>query len=351
MSGGGAAALDALEGLPAPVVLLDRSERVTYLNPAAESLLGAGRGGRHFSTIVRQPAVLEAVEAGYRGERRTARFSRPGGGVHVVTVSPRPGGLTLFFEDRTDSDAALRMRRDFVANVSHELRTPLTALAGFIETLRGPAKDDPEARERFLDTMGREAARMNRLVSDLLSLSRVEEERRRPRGGVRLLDIARRAAATLAPLARERGVEIRNAVDPGASVVGDADQLLQVAQNLVENGIKYGGARVSLDTARVEYEPSLRAPGWRLSVSDDGAGIDERHLPRLTERFYRVDGDRSRGLGGTGLGLAIVKHIVARHGGGLRIASGPGGSVFSVVLPIWEGTAAGPPDGAGSGGR
>ena len=248
------------------------------------------------------------------------------------------GRVLIVIEDSTAINNAGQMRRDFVANVSHELRTPLTALTGFIETLRGAARDDPEARERFLEIMQRETARMNRLVSDLLSLSRVEgDERVRPTKDVDLSPIVQSVLSTLGPLAKDRSVKIvTHGIEDNAELPGDADQLSQVVTNLVENAIKYSG-QASTVTIALRWEadnPMVRGDAWILEVSDTGEGIDPVHIPRLTERFYRIDSHRSREMGGTGLGLAIVKHIVNRHRGRLRIESTPGqGSNFTVVLP------------------
>jgi two-component system phosphate regulon sensor histidine kinase PhoR len=217
-----------------------------------------------------------------------------------------------------------------VANVSHELRTPLTALLGFIETLRGAARDDAVARERFLGVMEREAARMNRLVSDLLQLSRVEAaERVRPADPVDLAQVLAMTLTAVRPLAEAAGVELVFDA-PGSLVVpGDADQLTQVFQNLIENAVKYGGAG-----KRVTITLSQGDRGAEVAVRDLGEGIAAIHIPRLTERFYRVDSHRSREKGGTGLGLAIVKHIVNRHRGRLVIDSSEGkGSTFTVILP------------------
>ena len=230
------------------------------------------------------------------------------------------------------------MRRDFVANVSHELKTPLTSVLGFIETLRGPARDDVETRDRFLGIMEVEARRMNRMVQDLLSLSRVEgQERMRPSDRVDLGRVIRGAVSTLRPVAESAGnaldVRLPEEVRP---VSGDPDQLTQVFLNLIENALKYGGAGrpVLVEVTEGEGAGGLRGPWICASVHDRGEGIDPRHLPRLTERFYRVDNHRSRAMGGTGLGLAIVKHIVNRHRGRLKITSEPGqGSRFAVYLP------------------
>ena len=230
------------------------------------------------------------------------------------------------------------MRSDFVANVSHELRSPLTALTGFIETLGGAARDDAEARDRFLAIMAGEAARMDRLIGDLLSLSKVEaDERVRPTGAVDLRAVVARVVAMLAPKASEAGKSI--AFSPAAAetiVPGDEDQLVQVFQNLLENAVKYSrqGTPVSVDMTVQANVPGFSGHVVRVEVADSGEGIAPEHLPRITERFYRVDTGRSRAMGGTGLGLAIVKHIVSRHRGRLTVRSTLGqGSRFTVQLP------------------
>ena len=233
------------------------------------------------------------------------------------------------------------MRADFIANASHELRTPLTTLTGFIETLRGPAREDAEARERFLAIMHEQAARMIRLVEDLLSLSRIElNEHVMPQGRVALGPLLRHLADTLELRAGEHGMGIQLDLPPDLpEVLGDRDELAQVFQNLVDNGIKYGRAGsditvVAATGARPSYSgDSGGSPFVSVAVRDCGEGIAREHLPRLTERFYRVDTARSREMGGTGLGLAIVKHILNRHRGFLDIQSTPGtGSVFTVFL-------------------
>jgi two-component system phosphate regulon sensor histidine kinase PhoR len=245
--------------------------------------------------------------------------------------------VLLCFEDLSEKEQASQMRRDFVANVSHELRTPLTALMGFIETLQGPARRDDVAIDRFLGIMQSEAARMERLVRDLLSLSRVEsEERVRAPDPVDLGRIIGSVLHTLRPLAKVCGCEIMFDTPEGVRVAGNSDQLQQVFTNLIENAIKYGGKgnaiTITLDPS--PPETTLRVPAVLVRVADQGPGIDPLHIPRLTERFYRVDTHRSREMGGTGLGLAIVKHIINRHRGRLRIESTPGqGSVFTVILP------------------
>ncbi|ETX29533.1 sensor histidine kinase [Roseivivax isoporae] len=332
--------------LPIAALFVDRDERISAANPEALALLGQAIEGRHFITVLRQPQILDAVEQVVRdGTPRTARYLSNDGrqdttfraSVRVV----REGGLDgmlVCFEDETPREHAEQMRRDFVANVSHELKTPLTALIGFIDTLKGPARADAAARDRFLSIMESEANRMNRLVSDLLSLSRVEaEERVRPTARVDIAGLIRDSVRALEPLAQEAGVTVEaDLPESTPGILGDRDQLRQVLQNLIENAIKYSGrgavARVSLTGPA--YEPRVRGHGVRIQVTDSGPGIDPIHIPRLTERFYRVDAHRSRERGGTGLGLAIVKHIVNRHRGRLLVDSTPGeGAQFTVVLP------------------
>ncbi|AXI46563.1 two-component sensor histidine kinase [Sulfitobacter sp. SK012] len=331
--------------LPLPTLVIDQTERIIAINASGQTLLATPALGRNFVTILRQPAIVEAVEACIAdGTARTTNYlsqETKSETVYEVSVAKIANAQTvvLSFRDVTDVTQAGQMRRDFVANVSHELRTPLTALMGFIETLRGPARDDAAARDRFLGIMADEAERMNRLVGDLLSLSRVEaEERVRPTTSVDLLDVLGTTLRNLNPLATEAKVALRP--DLGAvslMMTADADQLQQVFTNLIENAIKYGGQGRSVwITATVsERDQALRSRGVRISIRDEGPGIDPVHLPRLTERFYRADSHRSRSLGGTGLGLAIVKHILNRHRGRLRITSELGnGAEFLVILPL-----------------
>ncbi len=335
-----------LDALPFAVVLIGADERVRHANPAARALLGEGLAGHHYITVLRHPVLLDCIEAALtRGE--AARGEYPASGtapqetyrVHAAPVAGEGGrAVVLSFEDVTHLHEADQIRRDFVANVSHELRTPLTALMGYVETLRGAARDDARAQERFLERMQDEAGRMDRLVGDLLSLSRVEsDERVRPTAPVDLSAILRAAACSLEPVAESLQVKLLlEGVERPHRVPGDGDQLMQVFSNLIENAIKYGArpGTVTVRLAPPAHEPALRGPAVRIDVRDEGEGIDPIHIPRLTERFYRVDSHRSREMGGTGLGLAIVKHIVNRHRGRLRISSTPGrGSCFSVLLP------------------
>ncbi len=329
-----------LAGIPLPALIIDAQDRIAAMNRPAAALFGEAGLGRHPAMAIRNPALLKAIAAAAsEPDVQTVRLALSRGAqdeTFVVTVARIGGGAVLcVFKDVSEEEKAGQMRRDFVANVSHELRTPLTALMGFIETLRHAARDDPAARDRFLTIMEQEAGRMNRLVQDLLHLSRVEaEERVRPRDRVELGDILRGTIDSLRPLAQSSGARlVVSGVQAGLDMPGDADQLTQVFTNLIENAVKYGATGQEVRIA-VSREETIRGAAIRVDVTDQGEGIDEVHLPRLTERFYRVDTHRSREKGGTGLGLAIVKHIVNRHRGWLKIASDPGrGSTFSVILP------------------
>ena len=331
-----------LDGVPLPALFVDRHARVVGANARAVELQPQASENRPLILVFRQPALNESVEKCLRTsqQQRTLYLHNDGRQEHRfdVSISPVSSGALVCFRDITEERQLDQMRRDFVANVSHELRTPLTAILGFIETLQGPAKNDPIAQERFLGTMSAEASRMNRLVGDLLSLSKVEEvSRMRPTDPVDMDALLRSTKRNLSPLALESESRIvfEREAEP-LSVPGDADQLLQVVTNLIENALKYGGqgttVTLSLDTATRAI--GVRGDAIRLQVKDDGPGIDNVHIPRLTERFYRIDSHRSREMGGTGLGLAIVKHIINRHRGRLEIESSVGkGTAISVFLP------------------
>ncbi|MEO5374418.1 MAG: ATP-binding protein [Alphaproteobacteria bacterium] len=342
-----------LDSLPDPLLLLDRGRRVTRANLAARQLFQRDPKDQDVATVLRDPALLEAVDAAL-GDRRGALVPlvlfRPVRRDIEARIEPLPPGTTgheaavLVLGDVTARKRMEQMRVDFIANVSHELRTPLSALVGFIETLQGTARDDPEARERFLPIMHDQTLRMARLVSDLLSLSRIElDEHTQPEGRVDLARIAADVAAAFEIKAREKGVRLVVTADADLPpAAGDADQLTQVMTNLVDNAIKYTRTDTAVEIAAStapQGPPSMpRAGGDRVlvvTVRDHGAGMAREHLPRLTERFYRVDAARSRELGGTGLGLAIVKHVVNRHRGALVIDSEVDrGSTFSVYLPM-----------------
>ena len=330
-----------LSGLPDAAFILDGKSVVIAGNDATRAIFPI-ETGRHIAQVTRAPELLRAVDVAlWRDEPQTIELRLPPPREHILQAHVTPLGgaytagrpaLLIVMHDMTEADRLSRMRADFVANASHELRTPLAALRGFVETLQGAAKDDPVARDRFLGIMQEQAARMSRLIDDLLSLSRIElRERVVPSGIVDLSEIVNDVANGLRPVAAKAGIAIdtSGAAEPGL-VIGDRDELAQVVQNLIQNAIKYGR---SGGTVVITLTPNGQS--MALTVKDDGIGIARHHLPRLTERFYRVSAKDSRERGGTGLGLAIVKHIVSRHRGELRIASELGkGSTFSVQLPV-----------------
>ena len=344
-----AAAVSAVvAGMPDPAVLLDRAGRVLHLNAAAAQLAPALRKNELAQFALRSPEIITALrEAIATSESRRATYLD-----HVpvdrwmeliITPVPVPtlfGGadkcMLMTFHDQTPLRRVEEMRADFVANASHELRTPLAALSGFIDTLQGPAKDDAKARERFLGIMHTQATRMARLIDDLLSLSRVELSAHvRPDAVVDMVPIIRQVADGLEPLAHERQVAI-NIELPDAPVViaGDREELLRLFENLIENALKYGasGGRVIVSLSQALFADGQ--PEVRVMVRDFGPGIAPEHLPRLTERFYRVDVGDSRAQGGTGLGLSLVKHILVRHRGRLLIESVPKqGAAFTAAFP------------------
>jgi two-component system phosphate regulon sensor histidine kinase PhoR len=331
-----------LAGLPDPVIALDGEARVVAFNAPALAAVPALRRGEHAFLVLRMPAVVEAVRRALAsGEPQRAEFFErvPLDRWYEAHIAPaRPGaaegagGLFLLtLHDLTPMRRVEEMRADFVANASHELRTPLAALSGFIDTLQGSAREDTAARERFLAIMREQASRMARLIDDLLSLSRIELNAHiQPEAPVELTGVLRQVIDGLQLLAQERGVAVTLEADAPVTVSGDRDELVRVFENLVENALKYGasGKRVEVSLARTGEG------GARVAVRDYGPGIAAEHLPRLTERFYRVDIGHSRAEGGTGLGLALVKHILARHRGRLQIESVPAeGATFTVELP------------------
>lgn len=340
------AAQAVLTALPDPLILLDERRRVVRANAAAEEMFGGALVERDLAAALRNPLVLAAVDAVLRGGGgRVVEFALtlPIERQLSARIAPLPHNVAegaaaiLTLHDLTASKRSEQMRADFVANASHELRTPLATLLGFIETLRGPARDDREAQARFLAIMQEQAARMARLIDDLLSLSRIEmNEHVPPTGRANLRNVLGSVADTLELRAKVRGMRVVLDLAAGLpDALGEPDELAQVFQNLVDNAIKYGreGTSIEVSAKLVPRRPGSAGPLLAVAVRDHGEGIRREHLPRLTERFYRVDTARSREMGGTGLGLAIVKHIVNRHRGTLEIDSELGrGSVFTVYL-------------------
>jgi two-component system phosphate regulon sensor histidine kinase PhoR len=329
--------------LPDPLLVLDAERAPVEVNATARAMFGDD-----IAFVLRRPdlrAAMDAALAGAPERPASVAFAMPDGRrilARVVALDPPlsdGGRLLLQLSDRTAEWNAERARADFIANASHELRTPLASLIGFIDTLRGPAADDPEAQQRFLAIMAEQGARMNRLIDDLLSLSRIEmSEHLPPETRIALPPVVERVLAGFEPRLATRGARIDLTVAPDLPPLpADADQITQVLLNLLDNALKYGREAGTIRVALRRAEPDEAwppRPGLVISVADEGAGIPREHLPRLTERFYRVDAGRSRAIGGTGLGLAIVKHIVNRHRGQLRIDSEPGrGTTVSFWLP------------------
>jgi two-component system, OmpR family, phosphate regulon sensor histidine kinase PhoR len=339
-----------LSGIADAVVVLDPQGNVSMFNAQAKTALPQIGIGRSSSFAVRSPQVVSAVERVLReGAVAETEFHEkvPVERSFEVRATPvridaapisstnPPTDIVMLFRDVTAARRLERMRVDFVANASHELRTPLASLYGFIETIEGPARNDPAAQTRFLAIMREQARRMSRLIDDLLSLSRIElKEHVQPTDEVRLDTVLHEVIDTLSPLAFECKTQI-DAEGMGKVVVaGDRDELIRVFENLIENAVKYGqsGGRVEVSLAEKERTVSV-------TVRDYGPGIAPEHLPRLTERFYRVDVVESRQKGGTGLGLALVKHILKRHKARLNVRSELGaGASFEVVFPKQAGT-------------
>ena len=324
-----------VERLPDPLMKLDQEGRVVWRNDSAIAAFGT-----ETAALMRHPdlrAALAETLSGGQPLRRELVLSSPVNRYLEVTLIPVGKQLYMLISDRTRERALEKMRADFVANSSHELRTPLASLIGFIETLRGPAADDKDAQQHFLQIMAEQAARMQRLIGDLLSLSRIEiSEHSPPTELLQLPPLLERIKAGMAPVLAAQGGRLNMMIPADLpEIPADADQLIQIFTNLLDNALKYGkpGGEIRL-LASAMPDSRFPAGGVAISVIDEGNGIPREHIPRLTERFYRVDKGRSRSVGGTGLGLAIVKHVVNRHRGRLMIESEPGqGTIFTVWLP------------------
>lgn len=348
-----------VDALPTPCFVADGRGITRYVNTRALTLYEGVKPGDPLSFSLRAPSLLEAFDrvCATGGEERISWIEKvPTETWYEAHIAPiyMPGAQGKEIEDRkthlpdfilvviqdlTENRRLERMRTDFVANASHELRTPLASLTGFIETLQGPAKNDPEAQDRFLTIMLDQAGRMRRLIDDILSLSRIELKAHvRPASVVDMAEIIRHTADALSPVAKEMDARIRVQVpEVPVKVRGDRDELIQVTENLMENALKYGSGGKFVDVTLEWQEGAQDGPGCLMSVRDYGDGIPPEHLPRLTERFYRVDVESSRAMKGTGLGLAIVKHILTRHRGRMDIESEPGkGATFKVKLPTIE---------------
>jgi two-component system, OmpR family, phosphate regulon sensor histidine kinase PhoR len=339
-----------LAGLPDPAVALNARGDIIALNGHTTAIAPGLRRSEPLSLALRNPELVDAIRRAasehtiHRAEfivrvpveRWFRAFITP---IEVASGSALPPETVLLvsFQDLTPVRRVEEMRADFVANASHELRTPLAALSGFIDTLRGPAREDAEARDRFLAIMQAQANRMARLIDDLLSLSRIElNAHLRPDKEVDVVAIIRQVVDGLQMLARERGLDVNVTIPvERLMVLGDRDELLRALENLVENALKYAASGKRVDISLAVGDSAAGTREARIAVKDYGPGIAPEHLPRLTERFYRVDVADSRSQGGTGLGLALVKHVLNRHGGRLSIESVVGkGAMFTAHLPL-----------------
>ncbi|TIU98569.1 MAG: two-component sensor histidine kinase [Mesorhizobium sp.] len=325
-----------------PLIIFDRTATIVHANAAAFAAFGGIAPGMSLSLKFRAPemqALLDSILSGAAASDVVDYTEKlPVERAYRVSASSVGHGTDLYvlvFKDQSEARRIDRMRADFIANASHELRTPLASISGFIETLRGPARNDSAAREQFLQIMQNQTGRMARLIDDLLSLSRLEmKPYLKPGTEVDLRQTLDSVIDSLGPLARENGVVIeRDFAEGPLDVPGDRDELFQVFENLLENACKYGqsGGRVVVTIAHSKDGPE---PGIDVTIRDFGPGIPEEHIPRITERFYRIDVENSRTQKGTGLGLSIVKHILTRHNARLSIKSEVGkGAAFSVHLP------------------
>ena len=323
-----------------PLIIFDAAGAAVHVNDAARVAFGAVAPGLSLPMKFRAPEMQSAIERVRTGAAVSEVVDYvervPIERVYKVTVSAIGRGTGLFvvvFKDQSETRRIDRMRADFIANASHELRTPIASISGFVETLRGPAKNDAAARDHFLQIMQNQTARMARLIDDLLSLSRLEMKPYLPPGAqVDVRQIVQGVIDSLSPLAKESGVVIEAAFgDEPVEAHGDRDELFQVFENLLENACKYGqsGGRVVVSIEK----DTVPGPEVAVTIRDFGPGIPEEHIPRVTERFYRIDVDNSRK--GTGLGLSIVKHILTRHNARLSIKSTVGeGASFTVHLPV-----------------
>lgn len=346
-----------LDALHSPVVVVGPRRNISHVNTEARELFGDKIVGRNLALFFREPIALDMLnEVLSEGGTRSMEVNldvpiRRQYKLVISRLSLVPletPHAVLEFQETTLMKRTESMRSEFVANVSHELRSPLATLIGFIETMQSgymdPDPQDKTAHIRFLNIMEGEAQRMSRMIDDLLSLTHVElREHERPRGQVDLKNLLREVIDTLTARGRRADVDIvLNVPDVVPCVCGDRDQLIQVFHNLVVNAVKYGGngGRIEVNVKATENGLPDGGHGVQVAVRDFGDGIASEHIPRLTERFYRIDKGRSRDMGGTGLGLAIVKHIINRHRGRFLIESTLGeGSTFTVRLPAYKGGA------------
>ncbi len=337
-----------VKAFPDPVIVISSNMKIVFFNEVSRDLLDQPESGLALSHVTRNSALLEAAERTFRKGKKTSvsftlkkPFKRRVNATLIPLEHENEGDgadvIFIYMRDVSEQERLAKMRMHFIANASHELRTPLAAISGFVETLQTSAREDEAAREKFLNIMAAQARRMSRLIDDLLALSRLEMNAEPlPETRVDMVETLAEIIDVLRPQAEENAIRLKPGLPGGPLYVrGEKDELVQVFQNIIHNAIRYGGdgGKVWIEIKR---QPAAKHRGARLAISvrDNGNGIAEKHIPRLTERFYRVDKIISRNKGGTGLGLAIAKHIIVRHRGKLNIESKPGkGAVFTVVLP------------------
>ena len=330
--------------LPSPYILIDRNGRLTFINAEAKSIVPDSQIGSHISNVFRSPVFLSAVENAILKDKEkilsfeieTPQFRQLKAHIFFISSSKIPNSFNDIFIQFTDESTHIRsekIRTDFVANASHELRTPLTSIMGYIETLQGHAKKDVKMQRVFLDLMNKQAGKMERLISDLMSLSRLEIDELKPISSTcSVKDIIEELVNSLKPLSIDNNVSLSFKIPKNlSSLIGDPSQLRQLFSNLIENAIKYSGkkSKVNIYISKEKHKDM-----FGVVVEDNGHGIAPEHLSRLTERFYRANSNTEIEKEGTGLGLSIVKHILIRHRGKLQIDSKLGkGSKFIAWLP------------------
>ena len=335
--------------LPSPYILIDRNGRLTFINAEAKSIVPDSQIGSHISNVFRSPVFLSAVENAILKDKEkilsfeieTPQFRQLKAHIFFISSSKIPNSFNDIFIQFTDESTHIRsekIRTDFVANASHELRTPLTSIMGYIETLQGHAKKDVKMQKVFLDLMNKQAGKMERLISDLMSLSRLEIDELKPISSTcSVKEIIEELVNSLKPLSVDNNVSLSFKIPKNfSSVIGDPSQLRQLFSNLIENAIKYSGTKSKVN---IYISKEKNKDMFGVVVEDNGHGIAPEHLSRLTERFYRANSSAEIEKEGTGLGLSIVKHILIRHRGKLQIDSKLGkGSKFIAWLPKMKNT-------------
>lgn len=335
--------------LPSPYILIDRNGRLTFINAEAKSIVPDSQIGSHISNVFRSPVFLSAVENAILKDKEkilsfeieTPQFRQLKAHIFFISSSKIPNSFNDIFIQFTDESTHIRsekIRTDFVANASHELRTPLTSIMGYIETLQGHAKKDVKMQKVFLDLMNKQAGKMERLISDLMSLSRLEIDELKPISSTcSVKEIIEELVNSLKPLSVDNNVSLSFKIPKNfSSVIGDPSQLRQLFSNLIENAIKYSGKKSKVN---IYISKEKNKDMFGVVVEDNGHGVAPEHLSRLTERFYRANSNTEIEKEGTGLGLSIVKHILIRHRGKLQIDSKLGkGSKFIAWLPKMKNT-------------